>query len=80
MNRFRVSLTIALSTTILSAVLLGSVPADVCPFNKSNPTAVSLDKSSNAPFKTSIRPERSTPPNSEMIQCEKNPYTYTDTK
>ena len=66
MNRFHVSLTIALSATILSGVLLGSVPADACPFSKSNPTAVSPDKSSNSPFETSIRPEQSPSSDSEM--------------
>ncbi len=66
MNQARVSLTIALSITILSGVLLGSVPADACPFSQSNPTAFSPDKLANSPFKASIRPEQSTPSNSEM--------------
>jgi len=67
MNRFRVSLKIALSTTILSGVLLGSVPANACPFSKSDPTAVSPDRSSNSPFETSI------PSDPEIIQA--NPMT-----
>lgn len=60
MNRFRVSLTIALSTLILGGVLLGSVPADACPFSKSNPTAVSPDRFSNSPFEASTRPDQFT--------------------
>ncbi len=66
MNQSRVSLTIAISVTILSGLLISSVPADACLFSNSNPTAVSPDKSSNSPFETLIRPERSTPSNSEM--------------
>ncbi len=68
MNLFRVSLTVALSTTILSGALLGSVRAEPCAFSKSNPTAVSPNKFSDSPS-DSTRPERSTISDSEIIQA-----------
>ncbi|MCY7273779.1 MAG: hypothetical protein LH702_08530 [Phormidesmis sp. CAN_BIN44] len=68
MNRLRASLMIALSTTILSGALLGSVRAEPCSFSKSNPTAVSPSGSFDSPS-DSTRPERSTTSDPEIIQA-----------
>jgi hypothetical protein len=64
MIKSRVSLAIALSTTILGGVLLSSASANACYHNKIDAAGVGSERSPNSPAGEALNPRRSTPSNS----------------